>query len=69
MDDLVSLNLRTLEDVMNGDIDNKTASLVFTGSRTAIGGLKLGVEVMKLGIQKVGGVTMPSTKNLLESPE
>ena len=62
LDDLIRLNLSTLEDVVNGDIDNKTAALIFTGSRTAIGGLKLGVEVMKLGIKKVGGIGLLSDK-------
>lgn len=56
LNDLIRLNLDTLEDVMSGSIDNKKAALIFTGSRTVSSSLKLGLEAMKLGITEIGGV-------------
>jgi hypothetical protein len=64
LNDLVRLNLNTLEDVMAGDIDNKKAAIVFTGSRTVTAALKLGLEAMKLGIVEVGGVGMGTHKRI-----
>lgn len=58
--DLVNLNLKTLEKVVSGDIDNKKAALIFTGSRTVTGTLKLGLEARKLGMKDVAGVNVES---------
>ena len=58
LEDLINLNLRTLEDVIGGDIDNKKAALIFTGSRTVTSSLKLGLESMKLGLKNVGGLSI-----------
>ena len=64
LNDLINLNLSTLEQVIEGTVDYKSAALIFTGSRTAISGLKLGVEVIKLGINKIGDVEMLSGKEV-----
>ena len=61
---LINLNLSTLEQVIEGTVDYKSAALIFTGSRTAISGLKLGVEVIKLGINKIGDVKMLEGKEV-----
>jgi hypothetical protein len=52
------LNLSTLENVINEKVDNKKAALIFTGSRTVTGSLKLGLEAMKLGMSRVAGVSI-----------
>ena len=56
--DLINLNLETLEQVVSGDIDNKKAALIFTGSRTVTGTLKLGLEARKLGMKDVAGINV-----------
>jgi len=56
LEDLIGLNLKTLEGVVNETMDNKKAALIFTGSRTVTGTLKLGLEAMKLGMGSVAGV-------------
>ena len=56
--DLINLNLRTLESVNDGLIDNRKAALIFTGSRTVTAGLKVGVEAMRLGMSNVAGLPM-----------
>ena len=58
LEDLVNLNLDTLNGVVNETMDNKKAGLIFTGSRTVCVTLKLGIEAMKLGLRTVGGVAM-----------
>ena len=56
LEDLINLNLQTLEDVVSGEVDNKKAALIFTGSRTVTSSLKLGIEAMKLGHKTVAGM-------------
>ena len=56
LEDLVRLNLNTLQGVIDETIDNKKAALIFTGSRTVTGSLKLGIEALKLGMNRIGGV-------------
>ena len=65
--DLLFLNLRTLENVRDGEINNKKAALIFTGSRTVTGVLKLGVEASKLGLSMIGGVDVNSGVKLIGS--
>lgn len=65
--DLLFLNLRTLENVRDGEINNKKAALIFTGSRTVTGVLKLGVEASKLGLSMIGGVDVNSGVKLVGS--
>ncbi len=62
--DLVDLNIRTLEEVVSGETDNRKAAVIFTGSRTVTGALKLGLEAMKLGIPEVGGLGMVDVPEL-----
>ena len=64
--DLVNLNLETLEDVVSGETDNRKAAVIFTGSRTITGALKLGLEAAKLEIVDVGGIVMTDLKQLPE---
>jgi hypothetical protein len=64
--DLVNLNLETLEDVVSGETDNRKAAVIFTGSRTITGALKLGLEAAKLGVVDVGGIVMTDLKQLPE---
>ena len=65
LEELITLNLSTLEDVVSGEIDNKKAALIFTGSRTVIGSLKLGLEAMKLGMTRISGVPIGDNKQLV----
>lgn len=62
--DLVNLNLTTLEEVVSGETDNRKAGVIFTGSRTITGALKLGLEAAKLGIVDVGGIVMTDLKQI-----
>lgn len=64
LNDLVRLNLNTLEDVVNGDGDLKRAQLIFTGSRTITGAMKVGIEAMKLGFKQIGGIDVGDVKKL-----
>ena len=67
LEDLINLNLRTLENVVNDQIDNRKAGLIFTGSRTVAASFKLGVEAVKLGMSQVAGLNVGrSTKRLKE---
>jgi len=65
LNDLVRLNLETLEGVENETEDFKKAALIFTGSRTVTGALKIGIEAMKLGIKNIGGVGVGSIEKQL----
>ncbi len=56
LEDLICLNLNTLEDVVGGGIDNRKAAMIFTGSRTVTTALKLGIEAMKLGMAQIAGM-------------
>lgn len=67
LEDLVELNLGTLNGVINETIDNKKAGLIFTGSRTVCVALKLGIEAMKLGLRQVGGVEIGDGSRVAES--
>jgi hypothetical protein len=67
LEDLIRLNISTLEGIVNEDMDHKKAALIFTGSRTITGALKLGLEAMKLGMKQVGGVDM--NKGLKKLPD
>jgi len=62
LEDLIDLNLSTLEDVVAGTIDNRKASLIFTGSRTVSSALKLGIEAMKLGLREIAGIPLGQLK-------
>lgn len=64
LQDLIDLNLRTLTDVANEQVDHKKAALVFTGSRTVTGALKVGLEAMKLGVTLIDGVTLGNIKKI-----
>lgn len=66
LEDLIQGTLRTLEGVMNDTIDNRKASVIFAGARTATGELKMGLEAMRLGLKDVGGVKMGSFKKIEE---
>jgi len=66
LEDLLNLNLNTLEEVVNGQIDNRKAALIFTGSRTVTSSLKVGLEAMKLGLVKVAGMPVGNTAQLIE---
>lgn len=66
LEELISLNLNTLEQVVTNEIDNKKAALIFTGSRTVTSALKLGVEAMKLGMNKIAGMPTGDAKKLSE---
>lgn len=68
LNDLVALNLETLGQVVTGDIDNRKAQLIFTGSRTITSSLKVGIEAMKLGLAKVSGIPIGDTRDLLPTP-
>ena len=65
LEDLINLNLRTLEDVVNGDIDNRKAALMFTGSRTVAGSLKLALEAVKLGMGRLAGIDIGDSKRAI----
>jgi len=69
LEDLVELNLGTLNGVISETIDNKKAGLIFTGSRTVCVALKLGIEAMRLGLRQVGGMQMGdgSNRNMIEN--
>lgn len=56
LEDLIRLELDTLEGVINETTDNKKAALLFTGARTVTATLKLGLEARKLGMGHVAGV-------------
>lgn len=64
----MNLNLNTLEKVVAGEIDNRKAQLIFTGSRTVTSTLKLGIEAMKLGVKKIGGVQIDAVDKKLSAP-
>ena len=66
LEDLITLNLKTLEQVVDGIIDNRRAQLIFTGSRTVSSTLKLGIEAMKLGLGKIAGLPVGDSDKLLE---
>ena len=66
LEDLINLNLTTLEDVVSGEIDTKKAGLIFTGSRTVTQSLKLGIEAMKLGMGKIAGMPLGDPKKLID---
>lgn len=66
LEDLINLNLRTLEGVVDGDVDNKKAALIFTGSRTVTASLKLGLESIKLGMKSISGMPVGQTGKLVE---
>lgn len=66
LEDLVELNLSTLNGVIDEEIDNKKAGLIFTGSRTVCVALKLGIEAMKLGLRQVGGVEIGDGSRVIE---
>ena len=59
---LIETNLRTLEGVANETIDNRRASVIFAGSRTVTGALKLGLEAMRLGMNSVAGFKIGKQK-------
>ena len=58
LEDLINVNLRTLENVVNETDDNRKAAVIFTGSRTITGILKLGLEATKAGLVQIGGVRL-----------
>lgn len=64
LEDLINLNLSTLEKVINGGIDNRKAGLIFTGSRTVATAFKLGLEAMKLGMKQVAGMPVKRITNV-----
>lgn len=64
LSDLIQLNKETLKGVVEGTIDNRKAALIFTGSRTITGQLKLAIEAVRLGIAILSGVPMGETKKL-----
>jgi len=59
--------LDTLQKVRDGNINHKKAAIIFTGSRTVTGVLKLGMEASKLGLSMIGGVDVNSGAKLIGS--
>jgi endonuclease III len=66
LEDLIKLNLETINGVVNETIDNRKASLIFTGSRTVTSSMKLGIEALKLGLKSIGGIGMKDATLLEE---
>lgn len=66
LESLIQLNLKTLEEVVSGTIDNRKAALIFTGSRTVTSELKVGIEAMKLGMTSISGVPTDGNKKEIE---
>lgn len=65
LEELAHLNLETLIQVRDQKTNGKRATLIFTGSRTVTGVLKLGVEASKLGLSQVAGVDMATGNKFL----
>lgn len=63
--DILEMNLTTLEQVRDGKINHKKAALLFTGTRTAVGVLKLGIEASKMGLSMVGGLNVNDKNRLI----
>ena len=63
--DLVRENITALEGVIDGRMDNRKAAVIFTGSRTITGALKLGLEAAKLGLPQIGGVLIDENIKLI----
>lgn len=66
LEDLIRLNLDTLESVVIGEIDNRKAQLIFTGSRTISSTFKLGLEAIKIGMKNVAGLPVRSSGKLIK---
>jgi len=66
---LVDLNLKALQGVDAGTMDNRKAVVIFMGTRTVTGALKLALEAKKAGIAEVAGVEMLRPEKDLRSIE
>ena len=65
LDSLLNLGIDTLRKVRDDKINNKKASLIFTGTNTVNNSIKIGIEANKLGIAVIGGIDLHSNSRLI----
>ncbi len=64
LEDLVLVNISTLQGAFSGKLDNRRATVIFNGSRTITGIMKLGLEAKKLGLSEIGGIEIEKLDRL-----